>query len=59
LKYNYNTCSLVFITDLVSVLKRKHEIDGYKLEISDKPFKLKPTPKKRTNTPASKGEEVV
>ena len=42
-----------------SVLQRSHEIYGNKLEISDKPAQVKPTPKKRRNTPASKEEEVV
>ena len=50
---------MFFIVDLESVLERSHEIDGNKLEISDKPPRVKPTPKKRKNTPAFKGAEVV
>ncbi len=45
---------LCFVVDLDSVLQRPHEIDGYKLEISDKSFK--PVPKKRAkaSTPKAK-----
>lgn len=38
---------LLYFSGLVSVLQRQHEIDGYKLQISEKPV-----PKKRKKTPA-------
>ena len=48
-----------FISDLDNVLKKDYEIDGQKLEISDKQFKFKPVPKKRTKKPATEAQEVV
>jgi hypothetical protein len=47
------------IADLESVIQRSHEIDGNKLEISDKPPRVRPTPKKGKYTPASREPEVV
>ena len=45
-------------TDLERVLKKEHDIQGYKLEISDKPFKDRPVPKKRKRPPETKAKEV-
>ncbi len=47
------------IADLESVIQRSHEIDGNKLEISDKPPRVRPNPKKGKYTPVSREPEVV
>ena len=48
-----------FIADLENVRQRTHEIDGHKLEISDKPFRTRPVPKKRTIVQTSNSKEVI